>query len=102
MTDEIKRGPGRPRKIETSPQGAAAMPPLSISPEPVEVIVADTKSPAPVAVSSVKVKVIRDFWREEKPDGTEDRVVAGSIIEVSVDAAFDGIEAGMFERHKGG
>jgi hypothetical protein len=78
------------------------MPPLSISPEPVEAIVADTKSPAPVAVSSVKVKVIRDFWREEKPDGTEDRVVAGSIIEVSVDAAFDGIEAGMFERHKGG
>ena len=80
------------------------MPPFSISPKPVEDIVADTKSPAPApaAVSSVKVKVIRDFWREEKPDGTEDRVVAGSIIEVSVDAAFDGIEAGMFERHKGG
>lgn len=76
------------------------MPPLSISPELVEAIMADTKSPAPI--SSVKVKVIRDFWREEKPDGTEDRVVAGSIIEVSVDAAFDGIEAGMFERYKGG
>jgi hypothetical protein len=93
---------GWPKGVKRKPQGAAETSPLSISPEPVEAIVADTKSPAPAAVSSVKVKVIRDFWREEKPDGTEDRVVAGSIIEVSVDAAFDGIEAGMFERHKGG
>jgi hypothetical protein len=57
--------------------------------------VADTKEP------TVKVKVLRDFWREEKPDGTEDRVRAGEIIDVTVDEAFAGIEADMLERYKG-
>ena len=82
---------GKPRNT----QGAAETSPLSISPEPDEAIVADTKE------ATVKVKVLRDFWREEKPDGTEDRVRADEIIDVSIDAAFEGIEAGMFERYKG-
>ena len=53
------------------------------------------------AATTVSVKVLRDFWREPNADGTENRVYAGEVIEVSIDEAFAGIEAGMLERYKG-
>ena len=81
---------GKPRKQ----QGAAETSPLSISPEPKGPVMAE-------AAPTVSVKVLRDFWREPNADGTENRVHAGEVIEVSIDEAFAGIEAGMFERYKG-
>ena len=53
------------------------------------------------AAPTVSVKVLRDFWKEPNADGTENRVRAGEVIEVTIDEAFDGTESGMFERYKG-
>lgn len=49
---------------------------------------------------TVKVRVLRDYWLAPNADGTENRVRAGSVIEVPVNAALDGIETGMVERIK--
>jgi hypothetical protein len=49
---------------------------------------------------TVKVRVLRDYWLEPHKDGSENRVRAGSEIDVPVEAALDGIEAGMLERVK--
>ena len=72
MPDEIKRGPGRPPKAETS-----AIP------------------------GTIKMVILRDYWGDENPDGTENRYRAGTIVDMPIEAAMDGIEAGMVERYKG-
>jgi hypothetical protein len=81
---------GKPRNT----QGAAETSPLSISTEQKGPVMAE-------AAQTIKVMVLRDFWKEPNADGTENRVRAGEVIEVSIDAAFEGVEAGMFERYKG-
>ena len=43
----------------------------------------------------IKIEVLRDYW---DADGNRHR--KGGVEEVSVDAALDGIEAGMMKRHK--
>lgn len=48
----------------------------------------------------MKVRILRDFWGEPNADGTENRFYAGQIIEMTIDEAFTGIEAGMVERVK--
>lgn len=48
---------------------------------------------------TIKARVLRDYWT--KGDGSEDdRVRAGTIIEVTTDALIDGIENGILERVK--
>jgi hypothetical protein len=43
----------------------------------------------------IPVKVLRDFW-----DGSGNRCQKGTVVEVSVDDALDGVAAGSFERVK--
>lgn len=72
MTEETKRGPGRPKKaveIETPP-----------------------------AQGLVRMVVLRDFW---PTDNDEDRVRAGAIVDVTPDEAMDALEIGTMERFKG-
>jgi hypothetical protein len=64
MSDEIKRGPGRP-------------------PKPVE-----------VAEPTVKALVLRDFWPTE-----DNRVRAGTIIDVTKDELILGLERATLARH---
>lgn len=45
---------------------------------------------------TVSVKVLRDFW-----DENGNRVGKGTIVDVSVDAALDGVESGALARVKG-
>ncbi len=47
----------------------------------------------PPKAATVAVIVARDFW-----DDTETRVPAGTIIDVAVDDAMEGIESGAFKR----
>lgn len=46
----------------------------------------------------VKAMVLRDFW---PTDNEEDRVRAGSIIEVTKDQMIDGLERGVLARAGG-
>ena len=45
--------------------------------------------------SGIKCLVLRDYW-----DAAGDRVRAGSIVNVPVDAALDGVEVGNLSRVK--
>lgn len=45
----------------------------------------------------VKARVLRDFW---PTDNDEDRVRAGSIVDVSMETLVDGMEKGVLERVK--
>ena len=45
----------------------------------------------------IEVKILRDFW-----DGEGKRQRAGTVVSIPVDAAFEGIENGMFKRVKKG
>lgn len=45
----------------------------------------------------MKARVLRDFW---PTDNGEDRVRAGSIIDVSTETLIDGMEKGILERVK--
>jgi hypothetical protein len=71
MTDEIKRR-GRPPRNDT------AMPDL----------------PAERPAGTIRVRVIRDFWVGE------DRTYSGTILDMEVMSAIDGIETGALSRVK--
>lgn len=50
-----------------------------------------------MADEKVKARVLRDYW----PTGNDkDRVVAGTVIEVSKDDLIDGLEKSVLERVK--
>lgn len=44
---------------------------------------------------TVTCRILRDFWK-----AADERVVAGTIVELSADAAMDGLEKGLIERVK--
>ena len=48
------------------------------------------------AAPLVRCRVLRDFWPKE-----DERVRAGTIIELSAEEAMDGIESGSLSRVKG-
>lgn len=48
-----------------------------------------------MAEKKVTCKILRDFWPKD-----DDRVRAGTIVEMSVDDAMDGMEKGLVERVK--
>ena len=50
-----------------------------------------------MADKKTKVRILRDFW---PTDRDEDRVRAGTIIEVDTDTLVDGLERGILERVK--
>lgn len=59
-----------------------------------------TQTPEPAAKADVKLvtcEVLRDYW---PTDNQEDRVRKGVIVEVSVEAAMDGLESGALKRIK--
>jgi hypothetical protein len=77
---------GWPKGVPRKPQGAAEAP----SPQSQEITMSD----------KVLVRIIRDFWGEPHADGSENRSVAGTIVEVSVEEAMTGLENGTVERVK--
>jgi hypothetical protein len=48
-----------------------------------------------MADKKVKARVMRDFWPTDKD---EDRVYAGTVIEVTTETLIDGMEKGILER----
>ena len=58
----------------------------------------DEKKPATAAERTVTVRVNRDFW-VGKP-GQAERIRKGTIVDVPVDAALDGVESGALSRVK--
>lgn len=50
-----------------------------------------------MAEKMTKVRVLRDFW---PTDRDEDRVRAGTEIEVNMETLVDGLEKGILERVK--
>jgi hypothetical protein len=89
MTEEAKRGPGRPPKAavvegqdRTEAEKAAAQAETDAN-----------TSPAPIA--TVLCRVLRDYWPAE-----DERVRAGTIVDLPVSEALDGIEEGRMERVK--
>ena len=48
-----------------------------------------------MAEKKIKARVLRDFWPKE-----DERVRAGTIVEVDADALIDGMEKGILERFK--
>jgi hypothetical protein len=50
-----------------------------------------------MAEKTIKCVVMRDFWNEN-----EVRVDAGSVIDVPVEQAMDGVESGALSRAKDG
>lgn len=50
-----------------------------------------------MAEKKMKARVLRDFWPTENE---EDRVRAGTIVEVDADALIEGLENGILERVK--
>jgi hypothetical protein len=50
-----------------------------------------------MAEKTVKARVMRDFWPTDKD---EDRVYAGTVIDVSTETLIDGMEKGILERVK--
>lgn len=71
MTEETKRGPGRPPKAD--------------------------KPEEPKRAETVACRVKRDYWPTEHET---DRVRAGTIVELAPMDAIEGIESGLFERVK--
>jgi hypothetical protein len=69
MTEEAKRGPGRPPKAADAPEAAP--------------------------IATVLCRVLRDYWPAE-----DERVRAGTIVDLPVSEALDGIEEGRMERVK--
>lgn len=55
---------------------------------------APTASPPP-ASAGVLCRVLRDFWPTDDP---LDRVRKGAVVEVTVEQALDGVEAGALQR----
>ena len=53
------------------------------------------KEPEIVAAETVAAEVLRDYW---PTDSDEDRVRAGSIIQVSKDQLIAGLENGILKR----
>lgn len=49
--------------------------------------------PGGAAPALIAVEVLRDFW-----DDNGDRHRAGTVVEVSVEAALDGVESGALSR----
>lgn len=45
--------------------------------------------------TTIECEILRDFWNAEG-----ERFRAGSVIEVDVDVAMDGVEMGSLRRHK--
>lgn len=56
----------------------------------------DKKAPAKEKLVTVRVK--RDYWVGEP--GAAERIRKGTIVEVPMEAALDGVEAGVLERVK--
>lgn len=57
---------------------------------------ADENKPAPAAKERlIPVRIMRDFWDEK---GTRHR--KGTVVEVPVDAALEGVESGALSRVK--
>lgn len=50
-----------------------------------------------MAEKMVKARVLRDFWPTDKD---EDRVRAGTELDVTMDTLVDGLEKGILERVK--
>ncbi len=50
-----------------------------------------------MADKKTKARILRDFW---PTDRDEDRVRAGTIIEVDTDTLVDGLERGILKRVK--
>jgi hypothetical protein len=75
---------GWPKGVARKPQGAAAMPPLSISEPQQEAAMAEPKTP---------VKLLYDFWLEE-----DARIEAGTVIDLPVAEAKRLIASGKAER----
>lgn len=50
-----------------------------------------------MAEKKMQARVLRDFWPTDKD---EDRVKAGTIVEVDADALIKGMEDGILERVK--
>lgn len=46
----------------------------------------------------IPVRVLRDYWIGEP--GNAERIRKGTVVEVPVDAALDGVESGALERVK--
>jgi hypothetical protein len=62
----------------------------------------DTAPEKPAKKSdTVAMRILRDYWDAPKADGSDNRVHAGAIVEVSKDEAMSLIEGGMAERVKG-
>ncbi len=55
----------------------------------------NNKAPAKKAADKVACTILRDFW-----DADGKRHPAGTIVEVDVNAALDGVEAGTLRRVK--
>lgn len=56
--------------------------------------------PAKAEVPMVRVKIVRDTWGDDKDALAigAGRIPAGTEIEVTAEAAMDGIEAGVYSR----
>lgn len=72
--------------------GAGTIPP---SPDAVPPSPGETNR-TPGETNLIAVRVLRDFW-----DDKGERHAKGSIVEVPVEAALDGVEAGKLSRVKG-
>ena len=48
-----------------------------------------------MAEKTIKARVMRDFWRS-----ADDRVRAGTVVEVPVESLLEGMESGILERVK--
>lgn len=53
------------------------------------------KEPELVAADTVAAEVLRDYW---PTDSDDDRVRAGTIVQVTKDALIAGLEAGVLKR----
>lgn len=53
------------------------------------------KEPELVAADTVAAEVLRDYW---PTDRDEDRVRAGTVVQVTKDALIAGLEAGVLKR----
>lgn len=58
----------------------------------------DDKKPAAPSGKLVTVRVRRDYWIGEP--GNAERIRKGTIVDVPIEAALDGVESGVLERVK--
>lgn len=56
-------------------------------------------NPAPVPEKLIPVAIARDFWKAND-DGVVIRYRAGTVVEVPVDTALEGVESGALSRIK--